>query len=100
MEGLWVCRGFAAILAVVILAGAWTAFWFYAAATAETKIAEWRARYGDTVREMTDAEVAVDAAAAGAHVVRRMYGGRLSRIAKSASDFATDADLAASSDPQ
>src|SRR5947207_13940328 len=32
------------LLAVVILAGAWTAFWFYAAATAETKIAEWRAQ--------------------------------------------------------
>src|SRR5438477_12577168 len=30
------------LLAVVILAGIWTAFWFYAATTAETKVAAWR----------------------------------------------------------
>lgn len=47
------------------------------------------------MREVTDAEVAVDAAVAGANVVRRMYGASLSRMAKSATDFATDADLAA-----
>lgn len=42
---------------------------------------------------LTDAEVAIDAAAAGADVVRRMYGGALSHYDKSPTDFATEADL-------
>ncbi|MEV0283085.1 inositol monophosphatase family protein [Kribbella sp. NPDC050820] len=42
---------------------------------------------------LTDAEVAIDAAAAGADVVRRMYGGALSHFDKSPTDFATEADL-------
>lgn len=47
------------------------------------------------VQERTDAEVAITAAAAGAGVVRRMYGANLARISKSGTDFATEADLAA-----
>lgn len=43
----------------------------------------------------TDAALAIRAAEAGAAVVRRMYGGRLARFAKSAQDFATEADIAA-----
>lgn len=42
-----------------------------------------------------DAEVAMAAAAAGADVVRSLYGRRLSRIDKGAGDFATAADVAA-----
>ncbi len=42
-----------------------------------------------------DVDVALAAAAAGAAVVRAAYGGELRRHAKSASDFATDADLEA-----
>ncbi|MGW1347536.1 inositol monophosphatase family protein [Kribbella sp. NPDC002412] len=42
---------------------------------------------------LTDAEVAINAAAAGADVVRRMYGGALSHYDKSPTDFATEADL-------
>jgi len=40
-----------------------------------------------------DAAVAIAAASAGADVLRRRYGGELSRFAKSAQDFATEADL-------
>jgi fructose-1,6-bisphosphatase/inositol monophosphatase family enzyme len=44
----------------------------------------------------TDAEIAIAAAGAGARVVREMYGrADLSRISKSPTDFATEADLAA-----
>lgn len=43
----------------------------------------------------SDARLAVTAAQAGAAVVRDLYGGRLERHAKSAGDFATEADLAA-----
>lgn len=42
-----------------------------------------------------DAELAVRAAEAGSDVVRSLYGRRLERIAKSANDFATEADVAA-----
>ncbi|GGU12356.1 inositol monophosphatase family protein [Streptomyces violascens] len=42
-----------------------------------------------------DAEVAIAAAAAGADVVRTLYGQRLARIDKGAGDFATAADVAA-----
>lgn len=44
---------------------------------------------------MNDAELAISAATAGAAVVRRHYGGPLTRHAKSATDFATQADLEA-----
>lgn len=44
---------------------------------------------------MTDLEVAIAAAAAGAAVVRSKYGTVGARYDKSATDFATDADLAA-----
>ncbi|MCC5474823.1 inositol monophosphatase family protein [Streptomyces sp. NPDC059680] len=43
----------------------------------------------------SDARLAVDAAQAGAAVVRDLYGRRLERYDKSAGDFATEADLAA-----
>jgi myo-inositol-1(or 4)-monophosphatase len=43
----------------------------------------------------TDAELAIRAAEAGADVVRSLYGGPLERFAKSESDFATEADIAA-----
>ncbi|KUN09714.1 phosphatase [Streptomyces yokosukanensis] len=43
----------------------------------------------------SDARLAVDAAQAGAAVVRDLYGSRLERHEKSAGDFATEADLAA-----
>jgi fructose-1,6-bisphosphatase/inositol monophosphatase family enzyme len=42
----------------------------------------------------TDVEVALVAAAAGAAGVRRLYGTDLARVEKSATDFATEADLA------
>ncbi|MEV4442087.1 inositol monophosphatase family protein, partial [Streptomyces sp. NPDC049577] len=42
-----------------------------------------------------DAEVAIAAVQAGAGVVRRMYGRRLSRVDKGAGDFATAADVEA-----
>jgi myo-inositol-1(or 4)-monophosphatase len=44
---------------------------------------------------MTDAELAVRAAAAGSDIVRSMFGGPLERSAKEDGDFATAADLAA-----
>jgi myo-inositol-1(or 4)-monophosphatase len=44
---------------------------------------------------LSDAELAVVAAEAGAAVVRRRYRTSLARIAKSAHDFATDADVEA-----
>jgi myo-inositol-1(or 4)-monophosphatase len=43
----------------------------------------------------TDAELAVRAAEAGSAVVRGLYGTPLTRFAKSADDFATEADVAA-----
>ena len=43
---------------------------------------------------LTDAELAIEAAAAGAAEVRERYGGRLERYAKEGTDFATSADLA------
>ncbi|GAB3985112.1 inositol monophosphatase family protein [Actinoallomurus acanthiterrae] len=43
----------------------------------------------------TDAELAVEAALAGAAVVRGMYGAELTRVDKGAGDFATAADLQA-----
>ncbi|WP_329135445.1 inositol monophosphatase family protein [Streptomyces sp. NBC_00670] len=49
----------------------------------------------DSSAEADDAAVAIAAARAGAHVVRRMYGRRLDRIDKGAGDFATAADVAA-----
>jgi 3'-phosphoadenosine 5'-phosphosulfate (PAPS) 3'-phosphatase len=42
---------------------------------------------------LSDAQFAVAAAGAGADVVRARYGAALSRIEKSSSDFATEADL-------
>lgn len=45
--------------------------------------------------DATDVEVAIAAAEAGAAVVRRMYGEPLARFAKSPTDFATEADIAA-----
>jgi myo-inositol-1(or 4)-monophosphatase len=42
---------------------------------------------------MNDVEVAVAAAEAGVAVVRREYGGALTKHAKSATDFATNADI-------
>jgi myo-inositol-1(or 4)-monophosphatase len=44
---------------------------------------------------LTDAEVAIAAALAGAAVVARGYGSDHARFAKTATDFATDTDLAA-----
>ncbi|MDH2412866.1 inositol monophosphatase family protein [Nocardioides sp. CER19] len=44
--------------------------------------------------ETTDVDVALAAAAAGAEVVRRMYGADLAHLEKSPTDFATEADLA------
>lgn len=43
----------------------------------------------------TDAELAIRAAEAGSAVARAMYGQDLARFAKSANDFATEADVAA-----
>lgn len=43
--------------------------------------------------EISDIDLAVAAAVAGAEVVRRAYGGDLMRSAKSGLDFATDADI-------
>ncbi|MEU4295190.1 inositol monophosphatase family protein [Kribbella sp. NPDC026596] len=45
--------------------------------------------------ELRDVEVAIAAAEAGAAVVRDRFGGVLERYAKSATDFATEADLEA-----
>ena len=45
--------------------------------------------------EITDADLALAAAHAGAEVVRARYGASLARIEKSAGDFATEADLEA-----
>lgn len=45
--------------------------------------------------DLTDSQLAVAAAEAGAAVVRAAYGQSLSRIAKSGTDFATSADIAA-----
>jgi myo-inositol-1(or 4)-monophosphatase len=45
--------------------------------------------------QLSDAEVAIDAAEAGAAVVRRKYGAAVSRYDKSPTDFATEADLEA-----
>jgi myo-inositol-1(or 4)-monophosphatase len=42
---------------------------------------------------MTDAEVAIVVAGAGAEVVRARFGGILQRLDKGAGDFATDADI-------
>ena len=44
---------------------------------------------------LSDADLAIAAARAGAAVARSRYGGSLSRLAKSGLDFATDADIAA-----
>ncbi|MFG1873585.1 hypothetical protein ACGFIV_01960 [Sphaerisporangium sp. NPDC049003] len=44
---------------------------------------------------ITDGELTVKAAQAGAAVVRAMYGAPLTRIQKSAGDFATAADIEA-----
>src|SRR5437660_7481542 len=38
------------LLALTVLAGAWTAFWFHAAALAEAEIAAWRAREAEAGR--------------------------------------------------
>src|SRR5215210_914202 len=48
----------------------------------------------DQVATLTDAELAVTAATAGADEVRRRYGLPLERFAKQGTDFATSADLA------
>jgi myo-inositol-1(or 4)-monophosphatase len=45
--------------------------------------------------ELRDVEVAIRAAEAGAAVVRQKFGGTLTRYDKSATDFATEADLEA-----
>lgn len=42
---------------------------------------------------LTDAEVAIAAAQAGADVVARGYGSDHTRLAKSATDFATETDI-------
>jgi myo-inositol-1(or 4)-monophosphatase len=42
---------------------------------------------------VTDVEIAIAAARAGAEALQRWYGGELTRFAKSATDFATEADL-------
>ena len=47
------------------------------------------------IGSQSDIEVAINAARAGAAVLMDMYGRQLSRQQKSATDFATDADLAA-----
>lgn len=47
------------------------------------------------MNQLHDAEVAINAAEAGAVVVRRKYGAALSRYDKSPTDFATEADLEA-----
>jgi myo-inositol-1(or 4)-monophosphatase len=46
-------------------------------------------------RKMSDADVAIRAASAGASLIRRRYGTSLVRISKSETDFATDVDVAA-----
>jgi myo-inositol-1(or 4)-monophosphatase len=45
--------------------------------------------------ESDDAQLAIAAAHAGARVLRELYGQPLARFAKSATDFATEADMAA-----
>lgn len=55
---------------------------------------DWLMSYGVRVAD-SDAELAIRAAEAGSAVVRSMYGRRLERFAKSANDFATEADLSA-----
>ncbi len=47
------------------------------------------------MNQLSDVEVAITAAEAGAAVVRRMYGAAMSRYDKSPTDFATEADLEA-----
>lgn len=61
-----------------------------------------RGTVGDTLpgviaanASLSDAEVAIAAARAGAAVVRGMYGRRLARIDEGGGDFATTADVAA-----
>ncbi|CAM5235144.1 Fructose-1,6-bisphosphatase/inositol-1-monophosphatase [Streptomyces tendae] len=49
----------------------------------------------DSYAGSDDAAVAIAGARAGAHVVRTLYGRRLSRIEKGAGDFATAADVEA-----
>ena len=43
----------------------------------------------------SDAQLAIEAASAGAEALRRWYGGELTRFAKTSTDFATEADLEA-----
>ena len=45
------------------------------------------------MNQLSDAEVAINAAEAGAAVVRAKYGAAISRYDKSPTDFATEADL-------
>jgi myo-inositol-1(or 4)-monophosphatase len=47
------------------------------------------------MNQLSDVEVAITAAEAGAAVVRRMYGAAMTRYDKSPTDFATEADLEA-----
>lgn len=47
------------------------------------------------MNQLSDVEVAITAAEAGAAVVRRRYGATISRYDKSPTDFATEADLEA-----
>jgi myo-inositol-1(or 4)-monophosphatase len=47
------------------------------------------------MNQLSDAEVAIEAAEAGATVVRKRYGATVSRYDKSPTDFATEADLEA-----
>ncbi|MFG1817575.1 inositol monophosphatase family protein [Kribbella sp. NPDC049174] len=47
------------------------------------------------MNQLSDVEVAINAAEAGAAVVRRMYGAAMARYDKSPTDFATEADLEA-----
>ena len=51
-------------------------------------------RLDGVMGQLSDVEVAIAAAEAGAAVVRDKFGGQLERYAKSATDFATEADLA------
>src|SRR5438270_809407 len=44
---------------VIVLAGLWSAFWFYAASTAETQIARWREREASFGRVQTCASQSV-----------------------------------------
>ena len=47
------------LIAVLILAALWTAFWFYAAARANTAIAEWRTREAQAGRSFTCASQSI-----------------------------------------